>query len=86
MASAVAEICRKERKVMDFFKSASLALTISLATLPLTQIIYLVTLVPSVQIAFDCNKLPSEFVPHKWLLNRDLEWSDDVLIVTRRMY
>lgn len=60
--------------------------TVPLASLPLTQIIYLVTLVPSVQIAFDCNKLPSESVPHKWLLNRDLEWSDDVLIVTRRMY
>lgn len=61
-------------------------LPVSLHHVPLPQIIYLVTPLPPVQIAFDCNKLPSEFSPHKWPLNRDVEWSDDVLIVTCKMY
>lgn len=70
----------------EFLCACIVGLAVPLVAMPLTQIIYLLTQVPPVQIAFDCNKLPSEFPAHKWLLNRDLEWSDDVLIVTLRMY
>lgn len=85
---SLTKLCANEKVKMKsgWHWACITGLPVSLHHVPLPQIIYLVTPLPPVQIAFDCNKLPSEFSPHKWLLNRDVEWSDDVLIVTCKMY